>query len=59
MMGWRRRFRFPKGFGYLIGSSIGISLFAFIGITLDNLFLGLACLISGFAIGMALESPFE
>jgi hypothetical protein len=34
-------------------------LFAFVGITLNNLFLGFACLISGFAIGMALESPFE
>jgi hypothetical protein len=57
MMGMGRRFRFPKGFGYLIGVSVGISLFAFIGITLNNLFLGLACLISGFAIGMAIESP--
>jgi hypothetical protein len=59
MMGWRRRTRFPKGFGYFIGVSIGISMFALVGITLNNLFLGLACLISGIAIGMAIEDPFE
>ena len=57
MMGVAKRYRFPKGFGYLIGVFVGISMFAFIGITLNNFFLGLACLISGFAIGMAIESP--
>jgi hypothetical protein len=57
MMGMGKRFRFPKGFGYLLGMTIGISLFALIGITLNNLFLGFACLISGFAIGTAIESP--
>jgi hypothetical protein len=56
VMGVAKRYRFPKGIGYLIGVSLGISMFAFIGITLNNFFLGLACLISGFAIGMAIES---
>ena len=56
VMGVAKRYRFPKGFGYLIGVSMGISMFAFIGITLNNFFLGLACLISGIAIGMAIES---
>jgi hypothetical protein len=55
-MGVAKRYRFPKGFGYLIGICVGISMFTFIGITLNNLFLGFACLISGFAIGMAIES---
>lgn len=56
VMGVAKKYRFPRGFGYLIGVFVGISMFAFIGITLNNFFLGLACLISGFSIGMAIES---
>lgn len=56
VMGVAKRYRFPKGFGYLIGLSVGISMFAFIGVTLNNFFLGLACLISGISIGMAIEN---
>jgi hypothetical protein len=56
VMGVAKRYRFPKGFGYLIGISVGISMFAFIGVTLNNFFLGFACLISGISIGMAIEN---
>ncbi len=56
VMGVARRYKFPKGFGYLIGFSVGICMFTFIGVTLNNIFLGFACLISGISIGMAIET---
>jgi hypothetical protein len=59
MLGSEKRNVFPRGSGYFIGAAIGISLFALVGITLGNLGLGIACLISGLAMGMAMEGPFE
>jgi hypothetical protein len=59
MLGSEKRNEFPRGAGIFIGSAIGISLFALVGVTLGNLGLGIACLISGIAMGMAIEGPFD
>lgn len=46
----------PKGAGYIIGFAIGMPMFVVFGMLMDNFALGFACLISGYAIGLALES---
>ncbi|UCE73384.1 MAG: hypothetical protein JSV56_10165 [Methanomassiliicoccales archaeon] len=53
----RKSKSFSRGWGFILGAAVGLIMFVLIGVVMKNIPLGVACLVSGWALGIAFEGP--